>query len=169
MLMGTLNGTNYKFHPNLGALNFLQNYSKKIQKHSQIHRALNTIQSHILISSFTYMSIFEKIFKTDIKLVFFVISCLKANWLDQKPLVKIKHANEFKHFHSKVKVKATNECSNEKVRIKVEHINELKHFDEGVKIKIKLTNEFEHFDSELEGKVKELQSKVMCQNNNIKI
>jgi hypothetical protein len=100
------------------------------------------------------MSTFEEILKTNIKLVFFAIPCLKANWLDKKPLVKIKHANEFKHFHSKVKVKVTNECSNEKVRIKVEHIDELEHFDEGVKIKIELTNEFEHFDNELEGKVK---------------
>jgi hypothetical protein len=62
MFMGTLNGTNYKFPPNLGALNVLQNYSKQIQKHSQVHRALSTIQSHILISSFTYMSTFEEIF-----------------------------------------------------------------------------------------------------------
>jgi hypothetical protein len=69
--MGTLNGTIYKFPPKLGAINFLQNYSKQIQKHSQVHRALSTIQSHILISSFTYMSTFEEIFLANIVLVFF--------------------------------------------------------------------------------------------------
>jgi hypothetical protein len=68
-----------------------------------------------------------------------------------------------------VKVKVANECSNDKVRIKVEHIDELEHSDEGVKIKIEPTNEFEHFDNEFEGKVKELQSKVVCQNNKLKI
>jgi hypothetical protein len=84
-------------------------------------------------------------------------------------LVKIKHVDEIKHFHNKVKVKVANECFNDKGRIKVEHIDELEHFDEGVKIKIEPTNEFEHYDNELKGKVKELQSKVMCQNNKLKI
>lgn len=65
--------------------------------------------------------------------------------------------------------KVANECFDNKVTIKVEHIDELEHFDEGVKIKIEPTNEFEHFDSELEGKVKELQSKIVCQNNKLKI
>jgi hypothetical protein len=55
-----------------------------------------------------------------------------------------------------VKVKAANECFDNKVRIKVKYIDELKHFDEGVKIKIEPTNEFKHFDNELEGRVKEL-------------
>jgi hypothetical protein len=77
--MGTINGTNYKFPPNLGALNFLQNYSKQILKHSQVYETLNTIQNHILISSFTYMSTFEEFFLANIKLVFFATSCLKAS------------------------------------------------------------------------------------------
>jgi hypothetical protein len=68
-----------------------------------------------------------------------------------------------------VKVKVANECYDDEVKIKVEHISELEHFDEGVKIKIEPTNEFDHFDNELEGKVKESQSKVVCQNNNLKI
>jgi hypothetical protein len=68
-----------------------------------------------------------------------------------------------------VKVKAANECFDDKVRIKVEHIDELEHSNEGVKIKIEPTNEFKHFDNELEGKVKELQSKVLCRNNKLKI
>lgn len=58
-------------------------------------------------------------------------------------MVKIKHADEFKHSHSKVKVKATNECSNDKIKIKAERIDELDHFDEGVRIKIEPTNEFD--------------------------
>jgi len=37
-----------------------------------------------------------------------------------------------------VKIEATNEHFDDKVRIKVEHIDELKHFNEGVKIKIEL-------------------------------
>ncbi len=45
-----------------------------------------------------------------------------------------------KHSHSKVKIKATNERSNDKVRIKVEHIDKLKHSNEGVEIKIEPTN-----------------------------
>jgi hypothetical protein len=39
-----------------------------------------------------------------------------------------------------VKIEATNERSNDKVRIKIEHIDELKHSNEGVKIKIEPTN-----------------------------
>jgi len=55
-------------------------------------------------------------------------------------LIKVKHVDECKNSHSKVKIKATNQRFDDKVRIKVEHIDELKHSNEGVKIKIEPTN-----------------------------
>jgi hypothetical protein len=37
--LNSVKDRNYKFHPNLGTLNSLQNDSKQIQQHSQVHRA----------------------------------------------------------------------------------------------------------------------------------
>ncbi len=101
--------------------------------------------------------------------MFLATPCLKANYLDQKTLIKVKHVDECKNSHSKVKIKATNQHFDDKVRIKVEHIDELKHSNEGVKIKIEPTNQLKHFDSELKGKAEELQSKVVCQNHKLNI
>ncbi len=74
--------------------------------------------------------------------------------------MKVKHVDEWKHFHSKVKIETINECSDDKVRIKVERIDELQHSNEGVKINIEPTNQLKHFDSERKGKIEELQSKI---------
>jgi hypothetical protein len=49
-------------------------------------------------------------------------------------LVKVKDVDGCKHSHSKVKIEATNERFEDKVRIKVEHIDELKHSNDGVNI-----------------------------------
>jgi len=64
-----------------------------------------------------------------------------------------------------VKIETINERSDDKVRIKIERIDELKHSNEGVKIKIDHTDQLKHFDNDLKGKIKKLQSKIMCQNN----
>ncbi len=72
---------------------------------------------------------------------------------DDKVRIKIERIDELKH-------------SNEGVKIKIDHTNQLKHFDnEGVKIKIDHTDQLKHFDNDLKGKIKKLQSKIMCQNN----
>ncbi len=74
---------------------------------------------------------------------------MRANWLDYKTLGNIKHVDECKHSHSKVKIVIINEHSDVKVRIKVKRIDELKHSNEGVKIKRKPTDQLKHFDNEL--------------------
>ncbi len=71
-------------------------------------------------------------------------------------MVKVKHVDEGKHSHRKVKIETINEQGEDQR----EHIDELKHSNEGVKIKIEPTNQLKHFDSEVKGKIRELQSKI---------